>query len=96
VSLAISGGTEELRFPVKVVPGASRDRVAGLVGDARKVQVTAPPERGKANERLCELLAAVLRVPLRDVLVASGHGSPRKVIVVRGLDPATLRSRLEV
>ena len=31
--------------------------VAGLLGDALKVQISAPPERGRANERLCEVLA---------------------------------------
>ncbi|MBX3463097.1 MAG: DUF167 domain-containing protein [Planctomycetes bacterium] len=82
------------RFAVKVVPGAARDRIAGLLGSALKVQVTAPAEQGQANARLCAILAEALGVPTRAVQVAAGHGSPRKVIAVRGLDAATVRTRL--
>ena len=34
-----------MRLAIKVVPKASRDSVAGWLGDALKVCVTAPPER---------------------------------------------------
>jgi len=45
------------RLKVKVVPGSSRDQIAGWLGDALKIKVTAPPERGKANEAVIEILA---------------------------------------
>lgn len=83
-----------VRFPVKVVPGAARDRIAGALGDALKVQVAAPPEQGKANARLCEVLAVALLVPTRAVQVVAGHGSPRKTVTVRGVDAATALARL--
>lgn len=79
---------------VKAVPGASRDRIAGLYGDALKVQVSALPEGGKANARICAVLAAALGVPVRDVTVVQGAGNPRKVIAVRGLDARTVAQRL--
>jgi uncharacterized protein len=82
-------------FQVKVVPGASRDRLAGQLGDQLKVQVTAPPADGQANTRLCELLAAALAVPTRAVTVAAGHGSPRKTIAVTGLDRDQVQARLQ-
>jgi len=40
---------QALILHVKVVPGASRDRVAGRYGDGIKIQTSAPPEAGKAN-----------------------------------------------
>jgi len=83
-----------VRFAVKVVPGAARDRIVGALGSALKVQVAAPPEQGKANARLCELIAAALGVPVRSVQVASGHGSPRKVVTVHGIDVDSARTRL--
>lgn len=87
----VEGGVQ---FAVKVVPGSSRDRIVGRYGDALKVAVSAPPEAGRANQRLCELLAASLGVPARDVLVVSGTSSPRKVVQVRGVAPATLQAWL--
>ncbi len=83
-----------VRFAVKVVPGAARDRIVGALGDALKVQVAAPPEQGKANARLCELLARALGVPARAVAIAAGHGSARKLVHVQGVDATTARVRL--
>ncbi|HVP09984.1 MAG TPA: DUF167 family protein [Phycisphaerae bacterium] len=78
---AVSEGVE---ITVKVVPGASRDRIMGLLGDALKIQVSAPPERGKANAAVVALLADALGVSARAVAVNSGTTSPRKVVLVRG------------
>ncbi len=94
MTLAVSERDGALQFAVKVVPGAARDRIVGRYGDALKVQVTAPPEGGKANARLCEVLAARLLVPVREVAVVGGASSPRKVVAVRGLAAATLLARL--
>lgn len=94
MSLAVTTRHGVLQFAVKAVPGASRDRLVGLYGDALKVQVTAAPEGGKANARIASVLAAALDVAERDVEVVAGHTNPRKVIAVRGLDEATLRLRL--
>jgi len=79
---------------VKVVPGASRSRIAGPHGDAWKVQVAAPPERGRANDAVCELFAEALGVPRRAVSVARGLTSPSKTIRVDGLAPDEVERRL--
>ena len=83
--------TDGVEITVKVVPGASRDRIMGLLGDALKIQVSAPPERGKANAAVAKLLAAILGVSARSVSVISGTTSPRKVVLIRGctIDQAT-------
>lgn len=94
MSLPVQDGAAGATFAVKVVPGSSRDRLVGRYGDALKVQVTAAAEAGKANQRLCEVLAAALGVPVRDVGVQSGHGNPHKVIAVRGHTAADVIARL--
>ena len=93
-SLPLRAVAAGVQFAVKVVPGAARDRVVGLLGDQLKVQVAAPPEQGKANARLCAVLAAALAVPTRSVAVVSGASSARKVVVVQGLALAALQERL--
>ena len=90
----MTGGGPKARLSVKVVPKSSRDRVAGFVGAALKVCVTAPPERGKANVAVTRVLARALGVSETSVRLVSGAASPRKTFEIDGLDEAALRSRL--
>ena len=71
-----------LTIHLKVVPKSSRNRIAGWVGDRLKVQVTAAPERGKANDAVVEVLAEALGVPRRSVRLMSGEASPLKTVEV--------------
>jgi len=75
---------------VKVVPGASRTRIAGRYADGIKVQVAAAPERGKANQAVIELLAHTLRLKPAQIQLVQGHTQPRKVFHITGLDQPQL------
>ena len=79
---------------VKAVPGASRDAIAGAIGDRLKVKVGAPPEGGKANRGICELLAGALGVKARNVGVERGRGHPEKVVRVSQIGAEDVRVRL--
>jgi len=79
---------------VKVVPGASRTRPAGLLGDRLKVQVAAPPQGGRANAAVCELIADLFGVPKRNVVIHAGHAKPRKDVAVIGLSLCQATERL--
>jgi uncharacterized protein YggU (UPF0235/DUF167 family) len=84
---------------VRLTPKASAARVIGLAreaddGVALKLAVTAPPEAGKANDALLGLVAELLDVRRRDVTLALGATSRRKLVHVAG-DPAALAQRLE-
>lgn len=68
----------ELRL--KVVPGASRSRVVGLLGDRLKVQVAAPPEAGKANAAVIDLLSGWLGCGRRDLDLTAGQAQPQKTV----------------
>ena len=87
----IEGGVE---LAVKVVPGASRDRVAGCLGDALKIQVAAPPEKGKANKAVEALLAKALGARTSEVTVVGGLTSPRKVVRITGATADAVRTAL--
>lgn len=94
MTLSVRATADGCTFAVKAVPGAARDRIAGLYGDAVKVAVAAPPEGGKANARICAVLAAALGIAERDIAVTQGASSPRKTVSVRGVDPATVAAKL--
>lgn len=81
---------------LKVVPGSSRDALAGVLGDRLKVKVAAAPEGGKANKAVCELLARTLGVKPRDVEILSGQTSPEKVVRVQGLAAADAMKNLNL
>ena len=82
------------RLFVKVVPGAKRDQVAGILGDRLKVRVKAPPEDGRANEAVCRMIAAALGLPARSVSVIAGRSNPEKVLLIEGLSPDRVAAAL--
>jgi len=86
---------EGVTFAVRVQPRARRNVVAWLKGDALKVCVTAPPEDGRANEAVVELLADTLGVKRRQVEIIAGATSRDKVVRVRGLSRSELAAKLQ-
>jgi len=88
---SVPGGVQ---IHVKVVPGASRDRIVGWLGEALKVAVAAPPEGGKANKALCKRLAKALGIKTQQVQILSGAGSARKRLLLAGVTVEQVRQRL--
>lgn len=80
--------------PVKVVPGARRDQIAGPLAGRLKIRVAAPPEGGRANDAACALVAAALGLRPRQVRVIAGRASPEKTLRITGADPALVRRLL--
>ena len=93
-TILMSESDEVVIIRLKVVPGAKRDQIAGVLGDRLKVRVHAPPEGGKANAAICAVLARALGLKRRDVEIVSGQTSPEKVAKVVGLDEARVRAAL--
>ena len=80
--------------PVHVQPRASKDRLVGDHGGALKVAVTAPPEGGRANEAVSELLAEALGIAKSRVTLLTGTTSRAKTLHLAGLSPTELLARL--
>jgi uncharacterized protein YggU (UPF0235/DUF167 family) len=57
--------------------------------------VAAPPERGRANDALCALLAGLLQVPRRSVHIVGGQTARRKVVEIDDLDANEIERRLD-
>jgi len=83
-----------LVLAVKVVPGASRDRVAGAYGGGIKVTVSRPAHGGEANAAVIKLLARTLGLAAGDIQIIHGRGSPRKEVLIRGISAVLARQRL--
>jgi uncharacterized protein (TIGR00251 family) len=79
---------------LRVTPSASRDAVMGWQEDVLRLRVSAPAQRGKANEAVLRLLAAALGIERRRLRIVRGQPSRQKVVFVEGLDQAEIRARL--
>jgi uncharacterized protein (TIGR00251 family) len=86
--------SDGLEVRVLVQPGASRSRVVGVHGDALKLAVAAPPERGRANEAVVAVLAQRCSVRPADVRVVAGFASRRKRVRIVTGDPCLTADRL--
>src|SRR5437660_9618247 len=82
------------RLRLRVSPGSGRAAIVGRHGDAWKVRVTEPPERGRANDAVVRLLANALAVPRDAVAIVSGHGARDKIVELTGIGPALIERRL--
>jgi hypothetical protein len=89
-----SSTTTPLRLRVRVVAGARTSGVVGRLGDAWKLRVKAPPERGRANGELVALLARTLDVPRAAVRVTRGHTTGEKLVEIERLTRADADRRL--
>ncbi len=82
------------QFALRVQPRASRNAVVGVIGDAVKLAITAPPVDGKANQAVIDYLAKLFSVPKSAITILSGETGRNKLIAVRGLSAEQVRKAL--
>ena len=84
------------QFTLRVQPRARRNAIVGLIGDAVKLAITAPPVDGKANQAVIEYLAKLFDVPRSSITIVSGETGRNKLIAIRGLSAEQVRNTLGV
>lgn len=92
--VTITPHAEGSLLAVRAQPGARKNAVLGEHGGALKVAVTAPPEDGRANEALTELLREWLGLKRSQVELAGGATNRNKQFLIRGLSPGELTARV--
>ncbi len=85
---------EGVVLPVRAQAGARRAGFQGERNGALKVAVTAPPEDGRANAALVELLREELHLKRSQVELIAGQTSRDKRFLIRGITREELRARL--
>lgn len=76
---------EGVLLPVRAQPGARRSGIQGMQNGSLKVAVTAPPEDGRANQALVEVLREQLGLKRSQVELVSGQTAREKRFLLRGL-----------
>ena len=96
MAFAVRETANGAQFALRVQPRSSRNAITGLVGEAVKLAITAPPVDGKANQAVIEFLAELFRIPKSSVTIVSGETGRNKVVAVRGLSAEQVRKTLGV
>ncbi|MDE0708679.1 MAG: DUF167 domain-containing protein [Candidatus Poseidoniales archaeon] len=83
---------------VAVQPAAKRIGIEGIdVWRGRlQIAVRAVPQKGAANEAVCELLAETFGIPLVFVDIIAGHRSRQKSVRLRQVSRSDIELHLEV
>ena len=83
------------RVELTVSPGAARSELVGRHGNGWRARIAVPPERGRANRALEQLLAEALGVRRDRVAVVAGKSKRRKVVEIEELDADEIDRRLD-
>jgi uncharacterized protein (TIGR00251 family) len=86
---------EGVLFAVRAQPGARKAGVLGEQAGALKLAVAAPPEDGRANVALVELLRDLLGVKRSQVTLHSGVTGRNKKMLVRDVSKVELAAKLD-
>jgi uncharacterized protein (TIGR00251 family) len=71
-----------MRIKVKVKPNSGRNEVKKISDDYFEVKVSVPPEKGKANERVRDLLSSFLKLPKSGIVLIMGKTHKEKVFEI--------------
>lgn len=82
---AVKESETGVTIKVRVQPKASRNQVDGYAGDSLRLRVTAPPQGGKANLAVVDLLAETLGVPKSRLRIVRGQGAREKLVQVSAM-----------
>ncbi len=69
-----------MRIYVKVIPRSSKNEIIEISKGEYRAKITAPPEKGKANKMLIEMLAGYFNVPKSYVVIVGGQTAKIKII----------------
>lgn len=94
LEIAADGGAFTLRL--RVSPSARKARIIGVHGGALKLSVVEPPEGGRANEGVIELLAEAAGIAPGAIQIVSGHTGRDKRVRILGFPGSAAELKLRL
>lgn len=74
---------KDLVLKVKVKPKANKNKIVGTMADGTlKIDIAAPPEKGKANLELVKFLAKEWKTDKKNIKMISGKTDKNKLIKI--------------
>ncbi len=71
-----------MRIELKVITKAKKEDVRKVSENSYRIKVSMPPEKGKANKRVIELLSEKFGVKKQNIKIVSGETSSRKILEI--------------
>ena len=71
-----------MRIEVKVVTRAKKEEIEKISENSYRLKVSPPPEKGRANKRIIELLSEKFNVRKQDIRIISGETGAKKIIEI--------------
>ena len=88
-------GKKGAALAIRVKARGKKDLISGILGDGTvKIELTAPPVEGKANEALLKFLASKLEVSIKRLEIVAGAHGREKLVSILDMDPATLNRKI--
>ncbi len=87
MDIPYSTAKDGIIIEIKVAPRSSKREIIGVVGNALKVKLTAPPVDGAANEQLIELLSGEFGIRKSNIIIIKGETSKLKTVKI--INPPT-------
>jgi len=85
------GGTAIL---MQVTPKATKNEITGKDSDIIYINLTSPAKLDAVDDSLQNFVAQKLGINRGRVAVTSGRSVEKKIVIVMGMDPATVEDRL--
>jgi uncharacterized protein len=90
-------GKKGAALALRVKTRGKRNEISEVLSDGTiKIQLTAPPVDGKANEALLKFLASTLDVSVTRLEIVAGSHGKDKLVSVLDMDAATLNRKILV
>lgn len=71
-----------MKITVKVYPKSKIESIEKISEREFKVRFNVPPEHGRANKKLVEILAEYFEVSLSEICIISGTRSKKKIVEI--------------
>ncbi len=66
---------------VKAQPNSSKNKIAGIYGDAIKINIKAPAVEGAANKELIKFISKEFKIPKSEIII-KGETSKKKQLIL--------------
>ena len=71
-----------MNINIKVTPKAKENSIKKIDSTNYHIKITAPPDKGKANQAIIKLLAKELKIPKSSLQIIKGKTSRNKIIEI--------------